>query len=473
MKAGTAMTLNWQQEAAKYKDQMLADLTSLLKINSARDVEHKEDDAPLGPGPRDALLRFLAIAERDGFVTKNVENVAGRIELGSGDEILGILGHMDVVPAGDGWKTNPFEPVIKDGKIYARGSSDDKGPSIAAYYALKLLKDNSIELNKKVHFIVGTDEESEWVGINRYLEVEPKPDFAISPDANFPIINGEKGIVSYRMTFKPVDGADGDMTLVSFKSGLRANMVPQTAKAILTGAMPADFEAQFDAYVADHKLQGTMTTDGDQTIIDLIGKGSHAQEPKAGVNAATHLATFLADLALDTKGDNYIGTIARLMHEDSRGHRLNINYTDDVMGDLTACPAVFNYTQDGVATVLLNVRYPKGVTAESTRADLANTLRELADVTIDGHAQEPHYVPGDDPLVATLLNVFEEQTGLKGHEQVIGGGTYGRILERGVAFGALPEERENVMHQANEYMYIEDIMNAIAIYADAIYRLTR
>ena len=127
------MTLNWQQEAAKYKDQMLTDLTSLLKINSARDVEHKEDDAPLGPGPRDALLQMLAIADRDGFTTKNIENVAGRIEFGSGDEIFGILGHVDVVPAGDGWETNPFEPVIKDGKIYARGSSDDKGPSIAAY----------------------------------------------------------------------------------------------------------------------------------------------------------------------------------------------------------------------------------------------------------------------------------------------------------------------------------------------------
>ena len=117
---------------------------------------------------------MLAIADRDGFTTKNIENVAGRIEFGSGDEIFGILGHVDVVPAGDGWETNPFEPVIKDGKIYARGSSDDKGPSIAAYYALKLLKDNDIKLNKKVHFIFGTDEESEWVGINRYLEVEPK-----------------------------------------------------------------------------------------------------------------------------------------------------------------------------------------------------------------------------------------------------------------------------------------------------------
>jgi len=467
------MTLNWQQEAAKYKDQMLADLTTLLKIDSARDVEHKTDDAPLGPGPRDALLQMLAIADRDGFTTKNIENVAGRIEAGHGDEIFGILGHMDVVPAGEGWETNPFEPVIKDGKIYARGSSDDKGPSIAAYYALKLLKDNNIELNKTVHFIIGTDEESEWVGINRYLEVEPKPDFAISPDANFPIINGEKGIVSYVATFKPVDGADGDITLISFKSGLRANMVPQTAQAVVAGTLPADFEAQFNAYLAEHKLQGSITAEGANTKINLIGKGSHAQEPKVGVNAATYLATFLADFAFDAQGGNYVGTIARLMHKDSRGHLLNINYTDDVMGDLTICPAVFNYTQDGAATVLLNVRYPKGVTDESTRETLATTLAEIADVVIDGHAQGPHYVAGNDPLVATLLQVFEDQTGLKGHEQVIGGGTYGRILERGVAFGALPEERENVMHQANEYMHIEDIMNAIAIYADAIYRLTR
>ena len=142
------MSINWQQEANAYKDALLQDLTALLKINSVRDIEHKTADAPLGKGPAEALKLVLSFAERDGFATKNVQNVAGRIEFGTGSEILGILAHVDVVPAGDGWQTNPFEPVIENGNIIARGTSDDKGPLMAAYYALKILKKNVLHLKK-------------------------------------------------------------------------------------------------------------------------------------------------------------------------------------------------------------------------------------------------------------------------------------------------------------------------------------
>lgn len=143
------MTINWQQEAEKLEPQLLSDLTTLLKINSERDTDHQTDEYPLGPGPAKALEAFLAIAQRDGFKTLNVDHVAGRIELGDGDEIFGLFGHVDVVPAGPGWQTDPFDPVIRDGKIYGRGTSDDKGPSIAAYYALKLIRDLKLPINKK------------------------------------------------------------------------------------------------------------------------------------------------------------------------------------------------------------------------------------------------------------------------------------------------------------------------------------
>lgn len=143
------MTINWQQEAEKLEPQLLSDLTTLLKINSERDTDHQTDEYPLGPGPAKALEAFLTIAQRDGFKTLNVDHVAGRIELGDGDEIFGLFGHVDVVPAGPGWQTDPFDPVIRDGKIYGRGTSDDKGPSIAAYYALKLIRDLKLPINKR------------------------------------------------------------------------------------------------------------------------------------------------------------------------------------------------------------------------------------------------------------------------------------------------------------------------------------
>ncbi|MFD1428952.1 dipeptidase PepV [Lacticaseibacillus mingshuiensis] len=468
------MTIDWQKEAEGYQDDLLRDLFTLLKIDSVRDVEHKTDTAPLGPGPAEALKQMLALGQRDGFKTLNVDNVAGRIEYGDGDEIFGLFGHMDVVPAGPGWQTDPFAPEIKDGKLYARGSSDDKGPSIAAYYALKMIKDLGLPVNKKIHFIIGTDEESEWVGINRYLETEPAPDFGFSPDAEFPIINGEKGIATFLVSFAKQAPAPTSMTLNRFEAGVRVNMVPQEATATISGTLPGTFEHELAQFAAAQNVTvNTQPVAGGLTIT-MTGKGAHAQEPKDGINAATFLATFLAPYPFDPAGKTYLTAIATKMHSDSRGSRLGINYTDKVMGELTASPDLFNFTQDGPQTIAINVRYPQGTDADKIRDQIETALApDDVEVTINGHAQPPHYVAGDDPLVQTLLAVYTEQTGKPGHEQVIGGGTYGRIIKRGVAFGAQMEGQENVMHQANEYMPVKDIIKAVAIYAEAISRLVK
>lgn len=468
------MTIDWQKEAEKYQDALLEDLQGLMRINSERDVEHKTADYPLGEGPAKALKAMLGLADRDGFTTLNVDNVAGRIEYGDGDEILGLFGHMDVVPAGPGWNTDPFEPVIKDGNLYGRGSSDDKGPSIAAYYALKMIKDLGLPVNKKIHFIIGTDEESEWVGINRYLETESAPDFGFSPDAEFPIINGEKGIATFKVSFKPIAPATADATLTGFEAGIRVNMVPQSATATITGSLPSDFSDQAQRFASEHGVKVAVLTAGDKTTVELTGKGAHAQEPKAGVNAATYLATFLAPFDFDPAGKRYLSAIADHMHDDSRGHNLGINYTDKVMGDLTASPDILTFSQDGDQTIMVNVRYPQGTDDSTIRDQIETTLgADNVDVTVNGHAQAPHYVDASDPLVETLLDVYEAHTGNKGHEQVIGGGTYGRIIERGVAYGAQMPDQENVMHQANEYMPVKDIIKSVAIYADAISRLVK
>lgn len=152
--------INWLEEVEKRKDALLEDLFRQLKIASVRDDEAATEEAPVGPGPKAALEDFMKMAEEDGFKTEQFGPWAGHVEAGEGEELLGILGHVDVVPVGTGWDTDPFEPVIKDGRIYARGSSDDKGPTVAAYFALKLLRDLGLELNQRVRIIVGTDEES-------------------------------------------------------------------------------------------------------------------------------------------------------------------------------------------------------------------------------------------------------------------------------------------------------------------------
>ncbi len=465
------MTIDWKAEVNSRKDVMLERLMELLKIDSSRDTEHATKDAPLGPGPRKALETMLSFAEKDGFTTKNVENVAGHIEYGDGDEIFGILGHMDEVPAGEGWETKPFEPVIKDNRIYARGVSDDKGPSMAAYLALQIIKELELPVSKKIRLIFGTDEESDWVGINRYLEVEKTPDFGFSPDAEFPIINGEKGIASFKIELPQSDG-QGDLVLKSFVSGIKENMIPRDATAVVI-ADDVDVEAlkaEFDAFLAENGLTGELTADGNELKFFLIGKSAHALEPKAGLNAATFLATFL-NAKMDS---NYVKMIAEQMHLDSRGDKLGINSIDAKMGDLTVTPDLFSYEMGKENNVIINVRYPQSTNADEIIEKSTAALSDYeAKVEIHGHAQEPHYVSGNDPLVKTLLSIYEEHTGEKGEETVIGGGTYGRILDRGVAFGAQFPGRENVMHQANEYMAIDDIVNAAIIYAHAIYELAK
>lgn len=249
------MKYDFESAAKAYTDAMVSDLSALITIDSERDTQHATADAPLGLGPAMALNSVLAMAQRDDFKTKNVENVAARIELGSGDQILGILGHVDVVPAGDGWQHSPFTPIVEGDRIYGRGAADDKGPVIAAYYALRILRDLNVPLNKQVHLILGTDEESEWYGMHRYMEREPVPDLGFSPDAEFPIINGEKGIVSFRLTQKHVAAAPAAITLLSFNAGIRPNMVPGRATAVLSGILPAYFEQQFRAYAGVNNLR--------------------------------------------------------------------------------------------------------------------------------------------------------------------------------------------------------------------------
>ena len=170
----TRMTIDWRKEVEARREDLMKDLFDLLRVPSVREDDKATEDAPVGPGPKAALLKFLEIGERDGFLTKNVDNYAGHIEYGTGDETLGIFGHVDVVPVGSGWDSEPFSPEIRDNRIYARGASDDKGPTMAAYYALKIIKELELPVSKRTRVIIGTDEESEWKANKKRAENEWK-----------------------------------------------------------------------------------------------------------------------------------------------------------------------------------------------------------------------------------------------------------------------------------------------------------
>ncbi|MCW6674582.1 dipeptidase PepV [Aerococcaceae bacterium NML171108] len=466
---------NWLHEVEQRKEQLFSDLFRLLRVASVREDDKATEEAPVGPGPKAALEEFMAMAQEDGFATKQFGPWAGRIEVGEGEQLVGILGHVDVVPVGTGWETDPFEPVVKDNRIYARGSSDDKGPTVAAYFAIKLLRELGYEFNQRVHLIVGTDEESGWQCMDYYFKHAEMPDYGFSPDAIFPIINGEKGNVSAYFKAPATDAAgDGDYRLSGLHAGLRENMVIQDAKAYVKGGDQVAMKAAFEAYIAEHKLGGQTSMDEDYFVLELIGKAAHGSTPEAGINAATHLANFLSQFQFDRQdAQNFLKLMSQYLHEDFDGKALGVATCHDVMGKLTMNIGIAHYCPMKGIDITANFRFPEGTNAEQIEMQIKEAIKELPIEVTMSEAKVPHYVPADDPLVQTLLDVYEKQTGLKGHEMTIGGGTYGRLMPRGVAYGALFPDSIDTMHQANEFIAIDDLLKATAIYAEAIYRLTR
>ncbi len=433
------------------KEELLEATKELLKIPSVLKEFNPDSDEPFGEAINDALHFVLSLAKEEGFVTKNIENYAAHIEYGSGKDILGILCHLDVVPTGDNWSHNPFDPIIKDGKLYARGANDDKGPTMAAYFALKYLKELGFNPNKRIRIILGTDEETGWRGMQKYFQTEEKPSIAFAPDAMFPLIYAEKGFLSF-----DVIGKVEDSKLIFFEAGTRYNMVPDTAMAKLT----VNLKEEFEKYLAFNGLNGTI--DGDKYIV--YGKSAHAMQPHLGINAAFILAEFLSE-HIDNEFINFINEYLAFDH---LGEKLSINYHDDEMKDFTINPGIFKY-ENGNFRIGINCRYPKGWDMESAKINIhAATIRYHFHFKVV--SEKPvHYVSKEDELVKKLHNAYIKYTGdTESKLMTIGGGTYGRLIKRGVAFGAVMPGRKDVAHQADEYIHIEDLLKATAIYMEAI-----
>ena len=462
------MSIDFKKEVLNHKEDLLKDLFELLSVRSILGTDITEE-TPFGSGPREALDLILSFGERDGYKTKLVENKAGHIEVGQGDELFGILGHVDVVPVVEAdWISHPFKPEIRDGKIFARGSLDDKGPTMAAYYAVKLLDKLGVKWNKRVRVIIGSDEETGFRCVEAYFKHEEQPASGFTPDAMFPLVYAEKARATFDHKLKFVD-EDGDYNykLVRFNGGQVLNMVIASAKAELVGEV-SDIKEKFENFLVKEKLEGEVTVE-DTIKLTLKGKAAHGSTPQYGINGATKLAEFLSTLGLDNNGKNFVDYIVEKLANDPFGEKLGIDYSDDEMGEATYNYGILDYDlEKKVGIVSTDCRHPM-------KFDLVARLNGVKVDNIDievTSTKEAHYVPKDDKLVTTLMDVYRKHTGdTKNDAFVLGGGTYARCLKKGVAFGLLFPGKEDTMHQANEYLEVEDLLLATAIYAEGIYKL--
>ncbi|OZM56106.1 dipeptidase PepV [Lottiidibacillus patelloidae] len=464
--------INWNEEVLKRKEIFIKDIQQFLQIKSVMDEDGAKEGAPFGEGIQKALEHMLEKGNSDGFSTKNVDGYAGHIEFGQGEDLLGILCHVDVVPEGDGWTSDPYSAEIRDGKIYARGAIDDKGPTIAAYYAMKIVKELGLPLSKRVRMILGTDEESNWRCVDYYFEREEMPTIGFAPDADFPIINAEKGICDYYLVHKLEDTEAGpDGKLLSFDSGRRLNMVPDFAKAQVK-SNNTSLQEQFQAYITEKNVTGKSYYEEESVHFELKGISAHGMEPNNGKNAGLILAEFLATLDLDKNGEDYIAFLNKYLVGDSRGVAFGVAVSDDISGPLTMNVGVMSYNKD-IAKIGINMRSPVTHDVETTITTMKKHAKDNGYTFEIVSEMKPHYVEESHSLVQTLQRVYEEQTSEKANLIAIGGGTYARSLKAGVAFGPMFPGSEDVAHQKDEYVIIEDLLKATAIYAQAIYELAK
>ncbi len=439
----------------KYKDLGMKILKELVAIPSVLDEYKPDSNEPFGKYNKEALDYILSKGEEFGFKTKNVDNYAGHIEYGSGKEILGILAHLDVVPVNaTEWEQDPFLLTIRDNKMFGRGTTDDKGPLVASFIAMKILKDEGYKPNKKIRLIMGCDEESGSRCLERYLEKEEKPDLAFSPDADFPLIYGEKGILSYDIT-----GYD-DSIITEIYAGERYNIVPSMAYFKLSRNM----EREFKEFLERKNYKGEIINDK----YVIYGKSSHAMDPDKGINAIFLMFEFLFQYT-DSKLAEFV---YKYYLFDNHGKKADYYDYDEEMKDLTSNLAIIRL-ENHKFKLGFNVRCPNDESFDVIPEKVTKICNIYKYKFVFLGGSKRHYVNRNSELVQKLLKAYQEITNDYSEPITIGGGTYARELGNAVAFGPQMPGLPDVCHISNEYIRLEDFFNAIKIYYLAIKELTK
>ena len=454
----------------QHREEIISKTQGILRINSVGGPANGEEQ-PFGPGPAEALDYFLNLGREMGFTVKNVDGYAGHIEFGEGDDYIAVVGHLDVVPAGTGWTYPPFGAEIHDGRIYARGALDDKGPTMAGLFALQAVKESGAKLSKRVRVIVGLDEESNWKCMDHYFKKEPLPSGGFTPDAGFPLIYAEKGLICYDIRQKRENLSAAPVVVREMKGGNRVNMVPDNCRVRL--GVNGDVEAvvqQIRTVAEAQNVKLDIETKGNEITLFVQGVSVHAMVPHTGVNAIVQAGKVLA--ALDT-ADRSVWEF--LAENDTEGKRVGIEMVCEVTGPLTNNLGLAHVTEDEVVFTY-NARHPVDKRKSDFMELMTDKLAPEGWVVTDSPGNpdmEPLYVPKDSEIVQTLLRVYEEEVGGKAEPLTIGGGTYARAIPNAVAFGALFPGQEETAHQKNEYWAVEDLIRCTNIFAKAIYELAK
>lgn len=461
--------MNFDHEVEKLQDQIISSTQELIKIKSVK--SGPLDGKPFGEGINQALDYMLNLSNQLGFSTKNLDGRAGYAESGQGEKLVGVLTHLDVVPEGDGWSHPPYSAEIAGQKIYGRGAIDDKGPAVAALYALKAIEESGVNLNSRVRIIFGLDEESGSACMKHYTESEEIPACSFVPDANFPVIHGEKGILTFKLEKKFKKQPDS-INIISILGGSRHNIVPNFCEAVIkvagnTEQIRENFLDFFDRTQFDMEIDHSS----DEIIVKSFGVAAHASLPGKGVNAVSQLMLFLNELEIPGELGQFIRFYAEKIGMDFTGSSLGCALSDDVSGNLTLNVGVINFENQKIE-LTFDIRYPVKHKGEDVLTQIRKSFAPLEVVLTEINDTKPLFIPPESPLVKSLVEVYSDYTGNSASPITIGGGTYARSMPNAVAFGPLFPGEPELAHQTDENIPIENLMRNVKIFARAIYKLS-
>ena len=462
-----------------YKEEMLEKIKESVSYPSVKADPVKTADGEVLPFGRDvhnSFLHMLKLGEDLGFKTFNAENYGGHIELSAEDEnaeTMGISGHLDVVPVAEGWKTNPFEMVEKDGYIYGRGTSDDKGPFIACLYGLKALRDSGLKPKKNVRLIIGLDEETGSEGMAKYLEIAGQPDMGFTPDSDFPLVNGEMGNMAFQLAQKLTKQNDKEtLRLTKLEAGTAPNAVPGQCRVAIAGddKMYDSIKSRLEQFALETSYDIKAKKQGSALVIEAVGVPAHGAHPDLGLNAISIMMEFLGGLEFGNEEINdFIAYYNEHIGFNLHGEKIECALEDEKSGKLIFNVGMASINED-IASVTINIRYPVSETSDRVFEGIERTLEGTKIGIVKDSDDHPIYMELDSPLVQKLIGAYRDETGDKEAQPfVIGGGTYAKHIANTLAFGAMFPGEPDTMHQNDENKSVELLMKAARIYARAIY----
>lgn len=441
--------MNYAKLLTGYYDEMLETLKAFCSIPSEYDEKSKTKTKPFGKHV-DRALKFIGeVGKKNGFSIDYCDGYATEMTIGKGKKVIGIYAHADVVPASGKWTSAPYKPVVRNNAIYGRGTSDDKGPLIAALYATKALHDAGLIKDYRVRIVVGGDEERGSSCLEYYFHHLNKrgPTYGFTPDSDFPLIFGEKGIVDF---YPEIAVKIPNVKRIS--GGVASNAVCDHVEVEMKQ------DQRFVEFLKERDIKFSL----DKNKITFEGQSCHGSTPDLGINAAL--------ICLSCLGEFYHIPQLYLIGEglkDMTGKKFGCFTTSKLLGDSTFCVGLIDY-KDGKLRFSVNFRYGE----TTNNLEIVNKFDKYFSTKSEMKEASPHllYDP-KSTLVKTLLEAYRKETKDKSAPLTTGGGTYAKHAPNTIAFGALFPGRVSTMHEPDEYMPLDDFYLSATIYARAIHML--